>query len=147
MDDFIAIGSDHAGYLHKKYLLQKLISEGYLLKDFGCLTQESVDYPDIVHPLIQKINVGEYKRGIIICGTGNGVAMVANKYPNIRAAVCWNRDLAKLAREHNDSNVLSLPARFITKEEALESVKTFLVTPFEGGRHERRVNKIKIIKE
>ena len=146
MDEFIAIGSDHAGYLHKEYLIQQLMSSGYLLKDFGCFSQESVDYPDIIHPLAHTINKGEYKRGIIICGTGNGVSMVANKYPNVRAALSWTPEIAKLAREHNDANILSIPARFITKEEALVCAKLILVTPFEGGRHERRVNKIKITK-
>ncbi len=147
MDNLIPIGSDHAGFLMKEYIKEQLSKEGYDLKDFGCFSQESVDYPDFVHPLAKSINVGEYEKGIIICGTGNGVSMVANKYPDVRAALCWNKDITKFAREHNNANIIALPARFITKEEALEFVKLFLITPFEGGRHETRVNKINKILE
>ena len=140
----IAIGSDHAGFLIKEYLKKELRDDDYLVKDFGCYSEESMDYPDVAHPLAKSISLGKYEKGIIICGTGIGVSMVANKYPNVRVGLCWNNEITALARQHNDANILALPARFISKEEALELVKTFLSTPFEGGRHERRVNKINI---
>jgi len=142
MDTLIAIASDHAGFLIKEYIKEQLEKEGYVLKDFGCFSEQSVDYPDFIHPLAQSINTEKYKRGIIICGTGNGVSMVANKYPNIRCALCWNKDITLFAREHNDANIIALPARFITEKEAMEFVKLFLITSFEGGRHKARVDKI-----
>jgi ribose 5-phosphate isomerase B len=145
MDNLIVIGSDHAGFLVKEYIKDQLSKDGYVFKDFGCDSEESVDYPDFIHPLAKAINDGDYKTGIIICGTGNGVSMVANKYPNVRAGLCWNEDITKFAREHNDANIIALPARFISKEDALRFVKLFLITSFEGGRHQRRVDKIKMI--
>ena len=108
----------------------------------GTHSGDSVDYPDYIHPLAFAVETGKYQRGIIICGSGNGAAMVANKYPHVRAALCWTREIAELARLHNDANILSLPARFISLQEALSIVKTFLETSFEGGRHSRRVEKI-----
>ena len=147
MNNLIAIGSDHAGFLIKEYIKEQLSKEDYVFKDFGCDSEESVDYPDFIHPLAKSINNGEYNRGIIICGTGNGVSIVANKYLNVRAGLCWNEEITKFAREHNDANVIALPARFISKEEALKFVKLFLITSFEGGRHQRRVDKIKTILE
>lgn len=142
MDSIIAMGCDHAGFALKEFLKEKLTSQGFIIKDFGTYSEESVDYPDYIHPLAQAVNDGEISRGIIMCGTGNGVSMVANKYRNVRAALCWNQDITRLARQHNDANILALPARFISQEEALSLAGLFLSTAFEGGRHERRVKKI-----
>ncbi len=138
----LLIAADHAGFETKEYIKQQLVKDGYTFKDFGTFSTESMDYPDVVHPLATLINQGEYPMGIVICGSGNGVNMTANKYPNVRSALCWNTELAALARQHNNANVLALPARFIDKELALSIAKTFLTSSFEGGRHERRVNKI-----
>ena len=110
----------------------------------GTYSSDSVDYPDFAHPLAEKISNGENKYGILICGTGNGIGMTANKHANVRAALCWNVDIAALARQHNDANILVLPARFITEEDAFKVVETFFSTEFEGGRHQRRVEKINI---
>jgi ribose 5-phosphate isomerase B len=138
----IAIGTDHAGFLMKEYLKKNLSPKDYTIKDYGTDSEEPVDYPDIIHPLAKDVDEGIVKRAVILCGSGNGAAMVANKYRNVRAAVCWTKDLVKLARKHNDANVLVLPARILTNKEALEYVKIFCSTAFEGGRHLRRVNKI-----
>ncbi|MDX5419290.1 MAG: ribose 5-phosphate isomerase B [Hymenobacteraceae bacterium] len=138
----IAIGGDHAGYTYKGMLKKELADLGYENVDFGPDSEASVDYPDHVHPLVKSVIKGETDRGILICGSGNGVAMTANKYQEIRAALCWTPELAKLAREHNDANILCIPARFVTEEVAKEMVKVFLETKFEGGRHLNRVNKI-----
>lgn len=138
----LAIGCDHAGYELKEYLREKLLSLGYQVKDFGTYSPDSVDYPDIIHPLAKAIDQFLYETGIIICGTGVGASMVANKYRGVRAALCWMPEIAELARKHNDANVLALPGRFIHPDEAWEVVTVFLSTSFEGGRHERRVNKI-----
>ena len=142
LKDIIAIGTDHAGFLLKQFLIKNLGSQGYVFKDYGTSSEEPVDYPDMIHPLAMDINDGIIKKGVIICGSGNGAAMVANKYKNVRAAICWNEEIVKLSRQHNDSNVIVLPARFITSNEALQFVKIFLTTDFEGGRHLRRVEKI-----
>ena len=138
----IAIGGDHAGVGYKEQLQQHLLTLGYTVKDFGPFTTESVDYPDYVHPLTKALEAGEFDFGIVICGSGNGVAITANKHKGIRAALCWNEELAALARQHNDANVLALPARFISYELAERLAEIFLTTPFEGGRHQSRVNKI-----
>ena len=138
----LVIGADHGGFEMKEFLKTKLTEAGYELKDFGTNSAESVDYPDIIHPLAQAINAGEYARGIILCGSGNGAQMTANKYPHVRAALCWNVEQAKLAREHNNANIMSLPGRAIELNLALEMAFTFLETAFEGGRHARRVEKI-----
>ncbi len=138
----IAIGGDHAGYQVKEYIKEHMATADYQFQDFGTNSEDSVDYPDYVHPLSQAIEKGEYELGILICGSGNGVAMTANKYPHVRAALCWTPELASLARQHNNANVIAIPARFVAKEVAQDMVKTFLTTPFEGGRHERRVGKI-----
>ncbi|MBN3521353.1 ribose 5-phosphate isomerase B [Algoriphagus lutimaris] len=138
----IAIGGDHAGFEYKAQLVAKLESLGYEVKDFGPFSTASVDYPDYVHPLSDAIEAGEYELGIVICGSGNGVAITANKHQGIRAALCWNEELAALARQHNNANVLALPARFISYELAEKLAKIFLTTEFEGGRHQNRVNKI-----
>ena len=138
----IAIGGDHAGFEYKAKMIDKLVSLGYEVKDFGPFSDASVDYPDYVHPLSSTIEAGEYDFGIVICGSGNGVAITANKHQGIRAALCWNEGLAALARMHNNANVLALPARFITYELAEKLAEIFLTTEFEGGRHQNRVNKI-----
>ena len=138
----LVIGSDHGGFEMKEFLKKKLTDAGYEIRDFGTNSEESVDYPDIIHPLANAINKGEYVRGIILCGSGNGAQMTANKYPNVRAALCWNEEQARLSREHNNANTLSLPGRAIDFELALKMAVIFLNTDFEGGRHERRVSKI-----
>jgi ribose 5-phosphate isomerase B len=139
----IIISNDHAGVELKNNVKRFLEAKGYTLKDFGNNDGESVDYPDIIHPLAKEISKNKDTKGIIMCGTGNGVSMVANKYKGVRAGLCWSKDIAELIRKHNNANVLSLPARFISTENALEIVKVFLETHFEeGGRHERRVAKI-----
>lgn len=133
---------DHAGYELKEFVKQKLIEKGFEVKDYGTYSSESVDYPDYAHPLGAAINRGEFARGIVICGSGNGVQMTVNKYPNVRCALCWTPEIASLGRQHNNCNVIALPARFISQETALEIVDVFLTTEFEGGRHQRRVEKI-----
>ena len=139
----IIISNDHAGVELKNKVKKYLEAEGHKLKDFGNNDGESIDYPDIIHPLAKEISENKNNKGIIMCGTGNGVSMVANKYEGVRAGLCWSKEIAELVRKHNNANVLSLPARFISTEVALEIVKVFLETDFEeGGRHERRVEKI-----
>jgi len=138
----IGIAADHAGYELKEILKRELESMGYTCKDFGTNSKESMDYPDVAHPLAKAIENGEFPKGIAICGSGNGISMVLNKHSNVRAALCWNEEIASLAREHNDANICSLPARFISSELAISIVKIFLSTEFEGGRHQRRVNKV-----
>lgn len=138
----IAIASDHAGFELKEYIKEYLVSEHYDIKDFGTFSAESMDYPDTAHPLADFVGSGGSEFGIGICGSGNGVAMVVNKHPGIRAALCWNEEITKLARRHNDANIICLPARFISREEAMKFVQLFLSTGFEGGRHLRRVQKI-----
>lgn len=140
----IAIVSDHAGYFLKEKLLKYLIREKYDVKDMGCFSDEKVDYPDFGHPLAKAISEGEYETGISICGTGNGINMVVNKHPGIRSALCWNEEISRLARAHNDANICALPARFISESEAYLIVKTFLNTNFEGGRHQGRIDKISL---
>ena len=140
----IPIGSDHAGFELKTFVLSTLQKWGYEVNDFGTYSADSVDYPDFIHPLAKEINDGTYKLGIIICGSGNGAQMVANKYPKVRAALCWSEEIARLARQHNNANILALPGRFIDNDLAISLVKIFLTTDFEGGRHENRVKKIKL---
>lgn len=138
----IALGGDHAGFTYKMELIQHLTKLGYLVQDFGPSSTDSVDYPDYVHPLTQAVESGDFDMGIVICGSGNGVAITANKHQGIRAALCWNEELAALARQHNDANVLAIPARFITYELTQKLVEIFISTQFEGGRHQGRVSKI-----
>jgi ribose 5-phosphate isomerase B len=138
----IAIGGDHAGFTYKNMLTNLLKELGHNVQDFGPASDASVDYPDHVHPLAQAVVSGEADLGILICGSGNGVAITANKYQQVRAALCWEPELAKLSREHNNANILCIPARFVSEEVAAEMVKVFLNTDFEGGRHQNRVNKI-----
>ena len=140
----IAIVSDHAGYYLKQKLVAYLIKEQYDIKDFGCNSSESVDYPDFGHPLANAVSAGDFEQGISICGTGNGINMVVNKHQGIRAALCWNEEICRLARAHNDANILTLPGWFISESEAYLIVKTFLTTEFEGGRHARRIAKISL---
>ena len=142
MNQIIPIASDHGGYEMKQFLIERLEDAGYQVKDFGTYSTDSVDYPDMIHPLAKAIENGEYPLGIILCGSGNGAQMTANKHPHVRAALCWNEELAKLAREHNDANILSLPGRFIPFDQAWRMVQLFLTTPFAGGRHAKRVEKI-----
>lgn len=138
----IGVACDHAGYELKEKVITYLKSLGYTVVNFGTDSTESADYPDFAHPLGQAITEGKVNRGISICGSGNGISMVLNKYDTVRAALCWEEEIVVLARQHNDANVLSLPARFIPESKALEMVKIFLDTEFEGGRHLRRVEKI-----
>jgi ribose 5-phosphate isomerase B len=140
----IAITSDHAGFFLKEKILAHLRKENYEVKDYGCATDEPVDYPDFGHPLANAVSSGEFEKGISICGTGNGINMVVNKHPGIRAALCWNEEICRLARAHNDANILTLPGWFISESEALLIIRTFLTTPFEGGRHARRIGKISL---
>jgi ribose 5-phosphate isomerase B len=140
----IAIASDHAGYSLKEKLISFLIKEGQDIKDFGCFSEDAVDYPDFGHPLAESVASGDYEMGISICGTGNGINMVVNKHPGIRSSLCWREEISRLAREHNDANICALPARFISESEAILIVRTFIDTSFAGGRHKRRIDKISL---
>jgi ribose 5-phosphate isomerase B len=143
----LPIGSDHAGFKMKKFLLEKLSPEGYIFKDFGTYSEESVDYPDFIHLVAKRVNNNEFAFGIIICGSGQGASITANKYPNIRAGLCWDLEQARLVRLHNDANVLALPGRFLDFDLAAGMVRIFLETSFEGGRHTARVLKIPLIQQ
>jgi len=138
----ITIGSDHAGYDYKEALKPLIESLGFSIDDKGPVSTESVDYPDYAHPVASAVAQKSAAAGILICGSGNGVCMTANKHEGVRAALCWNDELAALARQHNDANVLCIPARFVSLEVAEAMVKTYLTTAFEGGRHQNRVEKI-----
>ncbi len=138
----IPIASDHAGFQLKEKLEAALREMGYEVDDLGTDSESSTDYPDYAHPLAKEVSDGGAERGVLLCGTGLGMSYVANRYPNVRAAVAWSPEIAELARRHNDANVLVLPARFLTEEQGLAILKRWLETPFEGGRHERRVEKI-----
>ena len=140
----IIIASDHAGFRLKEKLVSWLISSRYEVRDIGCFSEDSVDYPDYAHPLATAVEKGDYDYGITICGSGNGINMACNKHQKIRSAVCWNDEISRLARSHNDANVCALPGRFLTEAEAIHIVKIFLTTSFEGGRHKRRIDKIPI---
>ncbi len=140
----IAIASDHAGYKMKQHLLGFLKKKGHELKDFGAFTDESSDYPDFAHPLALAVENREFDLGISLCGSGNGINITANKYSGIRSAICWDEEIAKLAREHNNANICALPARFINNRKAEKILDVFLTTDFEGGRHQRRIEKIPI---
>ena len=138
----IAIGNDHAGTAYKQAIVAYLQTPKIEVITVGTDSSDSVDYPDFAHPVGQMIDKGEVDFGIVICGSGNGIAMTVNKHQKVRCALCWNKEIAQLARQHNNANVLSIPARYTAIEQALEIVKTFLNTDFEGGRHQNRVNKI-----
>ncbi len=142
MSKKIPIGGDHAGFSHKAEIIKHLEASGYEVKDFGTYSEESTDYPDYAHPLASAVEKGEYELGILVCGSGNGVCMSANKHQGVRAALVWNEELAELGRRHNNANVICIPARFVSLELAMKMIDTFLTTEFEGGRHQRRVNKI-----
>ena len=138
----ISIGSDHAGPQYKKEIIRLLTSKGHDIYNYGTNTEESVDYPDFIHPVAEDVSAQNSDLGIIICGSGNGAAMTANKHKNIRAALCWTKELVSLARQHNNANILSIPARFVSISQALKMVDTFISTDFEGGRHQARIEKI-----
>lgn len=140
----LGICSDHAGYELKEYLKQVLDEKSIAYQDFGTNSAESSDYPDFAHPMALAVEAGEVYPGIAMCGSGNGIAMTLNKHQGIRAAISWEAELARLGRAHNDANVVVLPARFISREEAKKVVEAFLETPFEGGRHEKRICKIPV---
>jgi ribose 5-phosphate isomerase B len=138
----IAIGADHAGFEYKELLKKWLEQNGYIIKDFGTYSSESADYADFAHPVSIAVEKKEFDLGLLVCGSANGVAITANKHQGIRAAICWNEDLAGLARQHNNANIVCIPARFVSTELATKILDRFLHSDFEGGRHERRVNKI-----
>lgn len=138
----IAIGGDHAGFRYKAALITFLENAGHEVKDFGTYSAESSDYPDFAHPVSSAVEQGEFDKGVLVCGSANGVAITANKHAGIRAAICWQDDLARLARQHNDANIVCIPERFIDLDLAKQIVATFMSTEFEGGRHARRVDKI-----
>ena len=137
----ISIGNDHAGVDYKKYIIENL-NKDYKITNHGTDNESSVDYPDFAHPVSMDVENQISELGILICGSGNGVAMTANKHKKVRAALCWSKEIARLAKQHNNANIVCIPARFISKEDTLQIVKAFIDTNFEGGRHERRVNKI-----
>jgi ribose 5-phosphate isomerase B len=138
----ISIGNDHAGPDYKKAIVAMLEAKGYEVKNYGTDTVDSVDYPDFGHAVAKDVSEGKADFGIVICGSGNGIAMTVNKHPKVRAALCWIKEIAALARQHNDANIISIPARYTSINQAMEMVETFLTTEFEGGRHQTRVNKI-----
>ena len=140
----IAFAADHAGYHMKELIYKYLLKEGFDVKDFGTYSDEDVDYPDFVHLVGDAIDSNEYDLGFVFCGSGNGVNMTVNKHQNVRSALCWDTEISQLAKAHNNANVCAIPARFISANKAIKIVKAFLETPFEGGRHERRVNKISL---
>ncbi len=144
MKETIAIASDHAGFQLKLDIIKYIEELGYTLKDFGTNSSQSVNYPDYGHPLALAVEEGDYRLGISLCGSGNGINMVTNKHRGIRGALCWNREIARLARSHNDANICSLPARFIDLDTAKEIVNVFLNTEFEGGRHVDRIKNIPV---
>lgn len=138
----IPIGADHAGFQLKEVLKSFLTEKGYEMKDFGCYSEESIDYPDFAHPVASMVEENPGMLGVLICGSGNGINMTANKHKGVRSALCWKKEIAELARLHNNANIITLPARFVSEEEAKEMVEIFFSTAFEGGRHQIRVDKI-----
>jgi ribose 5-phosphate isomerase B len=138
----IAVAGDHAGFELKEKVLSYLKEQGHEVKDFGSFSNASSDYPDFAHPLASAVEKGEYDLGISMCGSGNGISIAANKHQGIRSALCWNEEIAGLARSHNNANICALPARYISGEKALAIIETFLTTEFEGGRHQNRIDKI-----
>lgn len=138
----IPIGADHAGFSLKEAVIKHMNEKGFTMKDYGCYSLESIDYPDYAHPVANYIEENPGALGILICGSGNGINMTANKHQEVRSALCWNKEIAALARQHNNANIIALPARFINEKEALEMIDVFFSTEFEGGRHQNRVNKI-----
>lgn len=144
MNNTIAIGSDHAGFNYKSAVMDHLLQKGFEVNDHGTFTDASCDYPDYAHAVSGAVEQSLAAKGILICGSANGVAITANKHQGVRAAICWEKEIASLARQHNDANIICIPARFVSIDLALEMVDTFLSTEFEGGRHLNRVQKIKI---
>lgn len=142
MPHHIALGADHAGFAHKEHIKKWLETNGYVVTDVGTYSADSADYADFAHPVASAVESGQADRGILVCGSGQGVSMTANKHAGIRAALVWQPAIAELTRQHNDANIICLPERFISLNDALESVRLFLTTEFEGGRHQRRVDKI-----
>ena len=140
----ISIGNDHAGTRYKNSIVDYLQSKGIEIVNHGTNDEGSVDYPDFVHPVADDVESGKVERGIIICGSGNGASMTANKHKGVRSALCWSSEIAKLARQHNDANILSIPARFVSEQQAMDMVQIFLDTEFEGGRHQNRIDKIPV---
>lgn len=140
----ISIGNDHAGTRYKKTIVEYLKSKNIEIVNHGTNDEGSVDYPDFVHPVANDVESGSSEMGIIICGSGNGASMTANKHKGIRSALCWSSEIAKLARQHNDANILSIPARFVSEHQAVDMVQLFLDTEFEGGRHQNRIDKIPV---
>lgn len=138
----IPIGCDHAGFEMKQVIIEHLKGKGFEFDDKGCYSLESIDYPDFAHPVANQVEFTPGMKGILLCGSGNGISMTANKHQGIRSAICWTPEIASLARQHNDANIVTLPARFISMETALEIIDVFFSTEFEGGRHLNRVNKI-----
>ena len=140
----IALAADHAGFPIKEAVKKYLEDHGHDIHDFGTYSEESMDYPDTAHPAVKSVVAGENETGILVCGSGQGMQLTANRYPQIRAALCWNTEIAALARQHNDANVLAIPGRFVDDETAVSIAETWLKTGFEGGRHQRRIDKIKL---
>ena len=140
----LGICCDHAGFDYKQRLIAYLEEKKYQIKDFGTYSTESCDYPDFAHPCAEAVEKGECYPGIAVCGSGEGISMTLNKHQGIRAALCWIPEIASLARQHNDANVLAMPGRFVSNDEAIEMVRTFLSTAYEGGRHQRRIDKIPV---
>lgn len=138
----IPIGCDHAGFEMKQAIIKHLQDKGFFVTDKGCYSEDSIDYADFAHPVATMVENNPGMKGILLCGSGNGINMTANKHQGIRAALCWKKEIAELARQHNDANILTLPARFISEKEALEMVDVFFNTEFEGGRHQKRIEKI-----
>ena len=141
----VVIGGDHAGFEYKQEIISYFEKKGYIFKDYGTFSKDSVDYPDFAHPVAEAVETGNYAFGILICGSANGVAITANKHQHIRAGLAWEKEVAELIRKHNNANIICIPSRFVAIELALEMVETFVNTAFEGGRHEGRVNKIACI--
>ena len=141
----IVIGCDHAGFELKSKIINHLLEKGFDVEDMGCYSEDSIDYADYAHPVASKVEDNSDVTGILICGSGNGINMTANKHQGVRSALCWTPEISKLEREHNDANILTLPARFVSEELALEIVDVFFSTEFEGGRHLNRINKISCI--
>jgi ribose 5-phosphate isomerase B len=142
VENKIALTSDHAGFDRKQAVIKHFIEKGIFYEDLGCYSDESCDYPDFAHKIACAISKGLYNKGITFCGTGQGISITANRFPKIRSALCWNADIARLARQHNDANICSIPGRFVSDKEAIEIVEAFLSAKFEGGRHQRRIDKI-----
>ncbi len=138
----VGMACDHAGFELKEYIKQVLEGKGYSVEDFGTHSSESMDYPDTAHPLAQAVEAGDVDFGVAMCGSGNGITMTLNKHQGVRAALCWDPEIASLAKRHNNANILSMPARFISKEEAVAILEAYLNAEFEGGRHQRRIDKI-----